>query len=127
MTAATAEFFDDLGRRGHEPLLESADGSLRFDLADGDEVEHWLVRIHKGDVSVSREKAGADCVVGADKALFDAVASGEANAMAAVLRGALRVDGEVELLVLIQRLLPGPPGSQRSRRPAPAAGGSRER
>ena len=127
MTAAIAEFFDDLGRRGHEPLLESADGSLRFDLADGDEVEHWLVRIHKGDVSVSREKAGADCVVGADKALFDAVASGEANAMAAVLRGALRVDGEVELLVLIQRLLPGPPGSQRSRRSAPAAGGSRER
>ena len=127
MTGATAEFFGDLGRRGHEPLLESADGSVRFDLADGDEVEHWLVRIHKGDVSVSREAAGAECVVGADKAVFDAVASGEANAMAAVLRGALRVDGDVQLIVLLQRLLPGPPGSQHGRPPPAAAGGSRER
>ena len=42
-------------------------------------------------------------------------AKSEVNAMAALLRGAMGVEGDVELLVLFQRLFPGPPRS-RSRR-----------
>jgi len=115
MTDGTAEFFGELGRRGHEPLLEKATGTLRFDLVDGKRTDRWLVTVKKGDVAVSHRNVRADCVVRADRALFDGVAGGEVNAMAALLRGAMGVEGNVELLVLFQRLFPGPPRS-RSRR-----------
>ena len=62
-----------------------------------------------GDVAVSRKNAKADCTVRAKKELFDRIAEGEVNAAAAVLRGALTIDGNVELLVRLQRLFPGPP------------------
>lgn len=102
----TATFFEELGRRGHDPLLEKAKGAIRFDLVDDGKLEHWLVRLDRGAVAVSRRRAAADCVARADKALFDAFARGDANAMTAVLRGELTFDGDPELLVRFQRILP---------------------
>ncbi len=119
MTDSTSEFFGELGGRGHEPLLEKATGTLRFDLTDGKRTDRWLVSVKKGDVAVSHRNVRADCVVRADRALFDSVADGEVNAMAALLRGAMGVEGDVELLVLFQKLFPGPP---RSRSPRHTAG-----
>lgn len=116
MVDATAEFFGELGGRGHEPLLNKASGTLRFDLRDGKRVDRWLVAVKKGDVTVSRRNVGADCVVSADRGLFDGVASGKTNAMAALLRGAMGVEGDVQLLVLFQRLFPAPPRARRRRR-----------
>jgi len=40
------------------------------------------------------------------------VAKGEANATAAVLRGAVIIDGDMELLVQLQKLFPGPPAKR---------------
>jgi len=125
MTDATAEFFDALVERGHEPLLEKATGTVRFDLKDGKKTDRWLVTVVKGDFAVSRQNLRADCVVTADKSLFDDIASGKTNAMAALLRGAMGVEGDVQLLVLFQRLLPGPPRSRRRR--STAAPVSRQR
>jgi putative sterol carrier protein len=106
---ATAEFFDGLARRGHEPLLEKATGTLRFDIAGADRTEHRLVSVQQGDVTVTSGDGAADCTVRADRALFDGLATGEVNATAAVLRGALEVTGDPGLLVLFQRVFPGPP------------------
>jgi SCP-2 sterol transfer family len=125
MTDPTAEFFDELGRRGHDPLLENATGTLRFDVADGKRIARWFVTIRKGDVTVSRENRAADSVVRVDRALFDRAVKGKANAMAALLRGAIRIEGEPELLVLFQRLFPGPPRSRN--RPRPGGHARRER
>ena len=124
MTDATAEFFDALVERGHEPLLEKATGTVRFDLKDGKTTDRWFIAVAKGDVAVSRQNLRADCVVTADKSLFDGIASGETNAMAALLRGAMSVEGDVQLFVRFQRFLPGP---SRSRRPRPTAAPARRK
>jgi putative sterol carrier protein len=112
---ATGEFFGALARRGHEPLLRSATGTLRFDLADGRRVEHWYVSVKKGDVLVSHENVAANAVVRIDRSLFDGMVQGRVNAMAAALRGVLHVDGDLGIVVLFQRLFPGPPASGRRR------------
>ena len=112
----TRTFFDDLAERRHEPLLRNASGTLRFDLVDGRRVEHWYVTIYNGDVTVSHDKAAADTVLRIDRPLFDQIASGRMNAMAAALRGALVPEGNLSLLILFQRLFPGPPRPRTRRR-----------
>jgi putative sterol carrier protein len=107
MTASIAEFLDDLGRRGHEPLVARVDATVRFEITDGERTEHRLVTIRHGEIRVSTDDEPADCLVRGDRATFNAVVSGRSSAMAALLRGALTVDGDPELLVLIQRLFPG--------------------
>ena len=124
MPDATAAFFGELGVRGHEPVLHTASGTLRFDLRDGRRIERWLVELEKGDVGVSHGNVAADCVVSADRALFEGVASGKTNVMAALLRGEMGVEGDVKLLVLFQRLFPGPP---RVRRTPPSQARARRR
>lgn len=118
MTDVTAEFFDELGRRGYEPLLRKVKGSVRFDLVHGKQIERRLVTIDKGNLTASRRNVAADCVICADRALFERVATGELNAVAALLRGELAVDGDWRLLVLVQRLFPGPPKAGTKRRAA---------
>jgi putative sterol carrier protein len=109
MSDPTSEFFTSLAQRGREPMLQRTSGTLRFDLAGGEEVEHWYVRIRKGALTVTHDEDHADCVVRADKELFDRLASGTANAMAAALRGVVEPMGELQLIVQFQRLFPGPP------------------
>src|SRR5262249_53751454 len=101
----TDGFFHSLRRRGHEPRLERTSGSVRIEVAGGGQTQRWLVAIDGGDVSVSRRSGPADAVLGADRALFNRLVTGEANAMASALRGLLHLDGDPELLVLFQRLL----------------------
>ena len=109
MSDPTSDFFADLAARGQEPMLRSTTGTLRFDLADGPHVEHWYVTISRGTVTVSHDKGDADCVAGTSKELFDRLASGTANAMAAALRGLVQAGGDLSLLISFQRLFPGPP------------------
>ena len=115
-TDVTAEFFGALAERGHVPLLERAKGTVRFELADGKRVDRWLLVVDKGDLAVSRRNARAECTFRTDKALFDRIAEGEVNATAAVLRGAVVIDGNMELLVQLQKLFPGPPAKRGRRR-----------
>jgi putative sterol carrier protein len=116
------EFFEELGRREHEPLLTKVSGRVRFDLVDAGRPERWLVAVDKGDTTVLHKGGPADCTVRADRALFERLCRGEENAMAAVLRGALVCSGDVELLFAIQRIFPGPP---RERQPQSSVRGSR--
>lgn len=102
-------FFDGLAARGHEPILSSMSGTLRFDVTNGRRTQHWYVTVRKGDVEVSREDAAADAVLRVGRELFASIAAGTTNAMAAMLRGELELDGDLGLIVSFQRLLPGPP------------------
>jgi putative sterol carrier protein len=108
MSDPTAEFFQSLGNRGDEPLLEKCSGAIRFDLTSKSGTDHWLVRLDAGAVSVSQENREADCVVRADTSVFKGLASGEMNALTAYLRGLIDLEGNPELLVLFQRVFPAP-------------------
>jgi predicted lipid carrier protein YhbT len=109
MSDATQQFFEDLENRGYEPLVAKYSGRVGFEVVDGKRTDRWMVEIHKGDLVVSRGGGTGGCTIRADKSLFDRLASGEQNAMAAALRGALVCTGDVELLLAIQRIFPGPP------------------
>jgi putative sterol carrier protein len=106
-------FFHDLEERGDDPVLTKTAGRVRFELVDGGRTDRWTVAIDKGRVSAAHRGGPADCTVRADRAWFARLSRGEENAIAAVLRGALEVTGDVELLFAIERVLPGPPTASR--------------
>ncbi len=108
MADATTQFFQALGRRDREPLIAKFTGSVLFIVTGGASTEHWFVAFADGTMSVSRAVAAADCTITGDRETFARVSRGEANAMAAVLRGAFVCTGDVELLLAVQRLFPGP-------------------
>jgi hypothetical protein len=110
---STLTFFEELCAQP-QPLLARTRGRLRFEVRDADEVTHWHVDIDRGDVSLTRDvdadAAGeSNAVVHVDRALFESIVSGQSNAMSAVLRGEMGVEGSMDLLVIFQRMFPGPP------------------
>jgi SCP-2 sterol transfer family len=119
---AIDDFFANLESRGHEPMLRRLSATVRWDILDGDRTEHRLVRIDHGDVRVAVSDEPADCVIIAERAVCDDVVSGRTSALAALLRGAAAIDGDFELMVLAQRLLPRTPGASAGRAAAAAGG-----
>jgi len=117
---AATLFFETLHSQGDVPILKGESGVLRFDLSRGTELERWYVTVADGNITVGHRGGSADIVVKVDRALFDRIAGGTENAMAAQLRGALIADGDLHLLMTFQRLFPGPP-RQSAPRPIPAA------
>jgi hypothetical protein len=104
----TTGFFEGLAALGHAPLLARSSGTVRFELTQGKRVEYWLVTVDKGDLTATRGAGDADTVVRTTRALFDELAAGRQNAMAAMLRGAIRAEGNLGLAVQLERLFPGP-------------------
>jgi putative sterol carrier protein len=116
MVDATTRFFEDLDRRGFEPLLAKTSGTMRFDLHEGAQTTHWLLQIDRGKLRVSREDQEADTVVGTDPRLFDDLVAGGENAISALLRGDMTVSGDLRLVLQVERIFPGPPDSRGPRR-----------
>ena len=105
MSEASVQFFKDLGRRGHEPLLAKVSGRVRFEVVD-DGVGRWLVAIDSGDVAVAHKGRGRGVRDPWGQGAVRPDCRGEENGMAAVLRGALVCTGDIELLYAIQRIFP---------------------
>ena len=114
MADTVEEFFQELADKGHQPLLAKVKGTVRFDLENGNgPTDHWLVAVDHGDFTVTHENTAADCMIQAEKELFERLITGEENAIAATLRGALVCVGNVELLFAVQRIFPGPPSKRK--------------
>ena len=111
MVAASSStaFFDALAEQGPNPLLARTTGTIRCDLANGGDIEYVLVAIDKGVITVSYAKRDADAIVRCDRELFDGITSGRINVMAALLRGVIDVEGDLNLLSRFQKVFPGPP------------------
>lgn len=115
MSDPTTEFFDRLSRRGHEPLLAEMTGTVRFDLGHDGRVDRWFVGVRRGNLGVSRQEQRAESVVSLDKSLFDLVVCGREHLYAAWVRNDVRVEGDVLLARLMQRVFPGPSGAHHPR------------
>jgi hypothetical protein len=122
MSDHTAEFFEELGRRGHERRLGAASGTLRFDLERDDSVDRWFLTIRHGDVEVHRDDRPADSVLRTNRVLFDKLVTGRANAYAAWTRHEMTIEGDPLIARLFQWFLPGPPGARHPRDLAPDRG-----
>jgi putative sterol carrier protein len=105
LTDATAAFFEDLKHRGHEPLLARKRGSVRIEITNGRAAERWLVEFDDGEIGVSKRNSKADTTLRIERKLFGKIATGEANAMTALLRGEISAEGDVDVLAVFQRLL----------------------
>jgi putative sterol carrier protein len=107
----TTVYFERLATERH-PMLNRMTATIRFDLdsnGNGGRTTHWYLDIDKGTVAVSHRNARADAIVRTDRATFEKLTTGEANAMAATLRGQISVEGDRQLMVAFQRIMPGPP------------------
>lgn len=119
---SVSKFFDAVAEQNEHPALHRESGTLRLDLRDGSQVERWYVTLDKGDVSVTHSDAEADAVVRAEREQFADMIDGTVNVTAALLRGAVAVQGNLGLVASFARLLPGPSES-RAPRPEPAREG----
>jgi hypothetical protein len=119
---ATREFFRALGGRGYEPTLADVAGSVSFEIVGANRSDHWLVRIDDGHLEVAERDGKADCRVRIHEELFEKLIRGDANAMAGALRGSAVLSGDLELLLTLQRIFPGPKDQQR---PSPIGRSSR--
>lgn len=110
MPDPTERFFARLGEGGPHLALRRTRGSVRIDIDRDGKLSHWRLDIEGGAVAVSRSGDAADCVLRAPASLFDRMATGQANAMAAALRNELTIEGDPSFLVRLQRLFPAPTG-----------------
>ena len=122
MADATREFVDGLCAGGPHPVLARTRAVIRIEVADGPPGGGWTLVVADGRIRESDDVEDADCVIRADAATLEGLATGRVNATAAILRGVLHADGAPEVLAAIQGLMPGPPGSTGPRRPGTGAG-----
>jgi putative sterol carrier protein len=124
MAATIEKLLEALAARASErPLPPAFTGVVRVDAEDAGRTEQWYLALRQGAVTVARKGGEPDCVVRGDAATLAAVLDGRANMMAAVLRGALEVEGKAILMVVFQRLTPG----ETADADAPVAGYARRR
>jgi putative sterol carrier protein len=108
MAARMKDLLEAIAAQSRErPLPAAISGVVRLDVEDAGRTDHWYLTITKGTVTIARKGGEPDAVLRGDAAIFTSVLSGEANMMAAILRGALEVEGRMLLLVALQRFSPG--------------------
>ena len=104
MADVIRHFFESLGGP-HPAIPKTVSGTLRFDV-DGDQAtEHWLITFDEGSVSATESEASADCVVGTSRRTLASIIEGQTNALAALLRGTLKIEGRTILLALFRSVL----------------------
>lgn len=94
-------YFDQLSKRGHVPLLEHVSGTLEFDIEGTD--PRWIT-VNRGDLVVTRSPIEADCVISCDAETFTRILAGQQNPVAAGIRGAVKISGNLALGLSIQRV-----------------------
>ncbi|GAA1768591.1 SCP2 sterol-binding domain-containing protein [Luedemannella helvata] len=105
MTDVIMEYLNELERSDDVPILRRASGTMRFDIEGENAIQRWLVTMNRGQISVKRSNAPANCVVRGDRAIIEKMINGELNPLAGMLRGLVQVElaADSEVLVLVVR------------------------
>ncbi len=103
MIDTTQAFFERLAERGYEPLLHNISGTIRWDIEDAGS---WFILVKNGSLTVSRDTAGADCVLSCSKEDFDRMVVGKQNPTTLLLQGKMKITGNLGLAQMFQRLFP---------------------
>jgi predicted lipid carrier protein YhbT len=103
MSDTTQAFFERLAKRGYEPLLHSISGTIRCDIEGAGS---WFVVVNNGALTVSRDTAGADCVLACSREDFERMVVGQQNPTTLFLQGKMQVTGDIVLAQMFQRLFP---------------------
>ena len=103
MSDTTQAFFERLAERGYEPLLHSVSGTFRWDIEDAGS---WYVVVNNGSLTVSRDTAGADCVIACSREDFERMVVGKQNPTTLFMQGKMKITGDIVLAQMFQRLFP---------------------
>jgi predicted lipid carrier protein YhbT len=103
MSDTTQAFFERLAKRGYEPLLHSVSGTIRCDIKDAGS---WFVVVNNGALSVSKDTAGADCVIACSKEDFERMVVGKQNPTTLFIQGKMQITGNIVVAQMFQRLFP---------------------
>ncbi|MCI4065170.1 SCP2 sterol-binding domain-containing protein [Micromonospora sp. R77] len=99
----------------HPDLPETTCGTVRLDIIEDGQTEHWYLTLDRQHVEVDRSAEHADLVVRADRAVFDRLATGEDHIGSALLRNDVTVQGDIRLLMSLRRIFPGRAGARHPR------------
>jgi hypothetical protein len=84
--------------------LQHTAGSIRFDLLDGHQTDHWWIGIDRGQLTVCHEDRAAKSVTRQERSTLTDIILGRRNSMTVFLQGDAAYSGETEPLVLFARL-----------------------
>lgn len=108
-----AGLFEQVRRRAYEPRLAPYEGTLRFEINDDHQVDHWFVKIKHGALVIAHEERPADVVVGIGRPLLSRLIEGREDLVATWVRGEIELTGgDPQLFFVfwqIPHMIPGPP------------------
>lgn len=108
MSGPDGGFFGQLGHHECEPWLEKIEGTVRFDITDGEDSRHWLLIIRNGRAVVRPEYGSADAVVHADAEVMERLSRGQIRLLPAWLRNDIALEGRLLFVLVLERLLRPP-------------------
>jgi putative sterol carrier protein len=96
------EFFDDLERTVDPARIAGIDHSYLFDI-EGE--GRWLVEVRDGKLTVTQNPAGgADVEFTTSAETFERLANRQQNPMMAYMTGKLKVDGDLQVALELQKI-----------------------
>ncbi|HIJ72463.1 MAG TPA: SCP2 sterol-binding domain-containing protein [Candidatus Hydrogenedentes bacterium] len=105
MTSSVGEFLDLLPRSIDPAMSANVSAVFQFVEERNDGVAVWSVTIADGAVDVARGRgANSDIALTASREAWSAMLSGELDAREAILIGKLKLEGDVTLVMQLQRI-----------------------
>lgn len=84
------------------PEIREMSARFRFDLEEG---RSFLITLDRGRIALEEGAAGAECRFRCSMEVFQRALSGEGNLLTALMRGNIRVYGDLELAKRLYRYL----------------------
>ena len=101
MAETVREFFETLPSRVDESKAAGITNSYLFDVAGAGQ---WLVDVQDGKVNVTEGGGDADTTISTSEDNFMGIVRGEQNPMTAYMSGKLKVRGDIQAAMKLQKL-----------------------